>query len=402
MLLYLFVALVINLVLFLIAYRKQTDKLTDITYSFTFIFLLVISFFLHSFSLVKVVLLLMVVIWALRLGGFLWIRINRMGTDERFDEMRTDFWSFGKFWLLQGFSVFVISIPSLFFMRSSFEEVSAVTIIGFFIWLTGFALETIADFQKFQFKSNPQNKGKWISSGLYQYMRHPNYLGELLVWYGIYLFVLPALTNIQLLVGLLSPLFITILLLFVSGIPLLEKSAQKKWGSDEAYLAYKNKTGKLFPKNFGVLLLSIAITQFAGLLGALFTATSVDNWYVLLQKPSWNPPDWVFGPVWTALYFLMAVAAFLVWKKRNLYKVSLVLGLYLLHLAVNVLWSVLFFYFHEIDLAFISLILLWMLILILTYQFYKIEKITLWFMLPYLCWVTFAGVLNYSIVLLNG
>lgn len=239
---YLIISLLFNLFLFLPAYFFKTDKLTDASYSISFIILVVVSFLINqSLSFHKLILSGMIFFWSLRLGLFLFVRIQKNNKDTRFDSIRSNFFSFMKFWTLQGLSVWIILIPSLFFLTYS----SNVFWIGFFIWVMGFSIESIADFQKYSFSK--VNKKKFIDSGLWKYSRHPNYFGEILCWVGIYIFVFPSLMAIQKVLGLLSPLFISFLLIFVSGIPLLEKRADKKWGKDKKYLQYKDSTSILVP-----------------------------------------------------------------------------------------------------------------------------------------------------------
>ncbi|OIO52721.1 TspO protein [Candidatus Uhrbacteria bacterium CG_4_10_14_0_8_um_filter_58_22] len=147
---------------------------------------------------------------------------------------------------------------------------------------------------------------------------------------------------------------------------------------------------------------AVVVSQLAGAVGALFTVSSVSTWYTELTKPAFTPPGWIFGPVWTMLYLLMGVAAFLVWKEgwsRN--GVRLALGLFLLQLALNALWSVIFFGRNFVGWAFIEIILLWLAILSTALSFRRISRTAFWLMLPYLLWVSFAGYLNISIWLLN-
>lgn len=402
MLQYLLIAIGLNFFFFLFAYYKQTDKLTDITYASTFIVLSTLAFISNAMVTEKTIALIMVLLWAVRLGGFLLIRIHSMQKDKRFDAMRANFWSFFKFWMLQGVSVFLISIPVLFYFEVFNVQLTTLSVIGFILWIVGFVIETVADFQKYTFKNQKLNQNKWISTGLYKYIRHPNYLGELLIWYGIYLFTFSSLTIEFQLIGLISPLFITVLLIFISGIPLLNKAALEKWGANEAYLNYRKKTGSLLPKNTLVLVGAILIAQLAGIVGGFFTASSIDSWYIFLQKPSWNPPNWIFGPVWVSLYVMMGIASYLIWTKKETKNVGFILKIYGIHLIVNALWSIVFFYFQEIKWAFMVILILWAMILYITLHFYKIYKSTLWLMVPYFIWVSFAAALNYSIMLLNS
>ncbi|MFH1770133.1 MAG: DUF1295 domain-containing protein [archaeon] len=241
---YLLISLGINITLFIPAFIFKTDKLTDLSYSLSFIVLILIAFFLVPFSTLGLIITLMVVVWALRLGTFLFVRIGKMKKDKRFDGMREYFFKFLRFWVLQAVAVFVILIPSIFFINSSQSKFCGM---GFLIFLIGLIVESVADAQKYKFKQNKKNKGKFIQSGLWKYSRHPNYFGEILVWIGMYVFVFLSLNLTQKLIALVSPLFIIILLLFVSGIPMLEKAADKKWSKDKAYKEYKKKTSVLIP-----------------------------------------------------------------------------------------------------------------------------------------------------------
>jgi steroid 5-alpha reductase family enzyme len=171
-----------------------------------------------------------------------------MGRDTRFDGMREKFFSFLKFWLLQGVSVFVVLLASILFWRLDATTTSTLSWSGLLIFVLGLALEATADYQKFLFKfSGQKKKHPWIDSGVWRMTRHPNYLGEMMVWSGLYLFVLPSLSGTAALWALTSPLYIIGLLMFVSGVPLLEKAADKKWGKQSAYQQYKSEVPVLIP-----------------------------------------------------------------------------------------------------------------------------------------------------------
>ena len=250
----LLVAILINLAMFLVAFRYKTDKLTDISYALTFIIVALYGVTTHGpINDYKLALFFMIAIWACRLGGFLLMRIWKMKRDKRFDGMRENFWAFGRFWLLQGLSVWVILIPASFAFASDRPFVSDLSLVGIAIWVTGLVIEASADMQKYRFSQKASNKGKWIDEGLWSFSRHPNYFGEMLVWTGLYLYVFPGLVEFQPLISLISPLFITTLLLFVSGVPILEKAADKKWGSQKAYQDYKRTTHLIIPLPRGKL-----------------------------------------------------------------------------------------------------------------------------------------------------
>ncbi|MFC2134095.1 DUF1295 domain-containing protein [Bacteroidota bacterium] len=247
---YLFASMIFQIVMFIPAFIFRTDKLTDLSYSLTFLFLALFAFFTNSFSVPKLILLIIISIWAMRLGAYLFIRINKTGKDARFDSMRNKFFSFLGFWLLQGLTVWVVILASLNFFINDYYSLTLLT-AGLVIWLVGLLIESFADYQKFNFKNNLKNKNKWISSGLYKYSRHPNYFGESLCWIGIFIFAFQGF-NITSLISLASPLFILFMLLFVSGIPLLEKRNEKKFGENKDYQEYKRKTSKFilwFNKN---------------------------------------------------------------------------------------------------------------------------------------------------------
>jgi tryptophan-rich sensory protein len=152
---------------------------------------------------------------------------------------------------------------------------------------------------------------------------------------------------------------------------------------------------------FITTIISILIAEGAGIIGSVFTAGSVKSWYLTLAKPSWNPPSWVFGPVWTTLYALMGIAAALVWKQRDLPQAKLALWVYGIQLALNMLWSILFFGLKNPGLAFAEIIILLIFILITTVLFWQINPWAGALMIPYIAWVSFASYLNYTIWQLN-
>jgi tryptophan-rich sensory protein len=154
--------------------------------------------------------------------------------------------------------------------------------------------------------------------------------------------------------------------------------------------------------NLAKLLTAIVVCELAGIVGSVFTAPSIPTWYAGIIKPSFNPPSWVFGPVWTTLFALMGIAAFLVWKKGfDRRDVKIALAIFLGQLVLNTLWSIIFFGLHSPGGAFVEIVFLWLAILATIIVFYKISKPAAWLLLPYILWVTFAGYLNYSIYMLN-
>ena len=237
-----------NLAMFVPAYIYKTDKLTDISYALSFIALILFAYARSSQKFPHTLLLLLVFWWAVRLGGFLLMRIWKIGKDKRFDGMRESIVKFFRFWLLQGVSVFIVLTAALLFMDAKSPKITVLSLVGVAIFLAGLYIEALADLQKWHFSQDSKNKGKWIETGIWSKSRHPNYLGEMMVWIGVYLYVLPSLVNNQRFEALVSPLYIISLLMFVSGVPLLEKAADKKWGDQKAYQDYKKRVPKLLPK----------------------------------------------------------------------------------------------------------------------------------------------------------
>jgi translocator protein len=154
-------------------------------------------------------------------------------------------------------------------------------------------------------------------------------------------------------------------------------------------------------KNPKLLFISIILSQLAGIIGSTATMSAIPTWYVTLNKPFFNPPNWIFGPVWVTLYTMMGIALYLVWVKKQTKETKLAKNFFLIHLAVNALWSLVFFGWKKLDLAFIVIVALWWMIIYLIKMFKKINKKTSWLLVPYLLWVTFASVLNYAIWQLN-
>lgn len=244
-------SIIFNLILFVPAFIWKTDKLTDLSYGLTFFAIALFLMIKAPNSFAHTLLATMTMIWAARLGIFLFVRIFHQKKDKRFDGIRESFWGFGKFWLLQGASVWIILLPVIIFFTNTIKFTTLNTTIlkvGFVIWLMGLVIESIADIQKFIFNRNPENSGKWIATGLWSKSRHPNYLGEIMIWIGIYIFVFPFLSQLQSIIAILSPIYIFILLRFFTGIPLLEKSANAKWGDNPDYINYKAKSGILMFK----------------------------------------------------------------------------------------------------------------------------------------------------------
>lgn len=149
------------------------------------------------------------------------------------------------------------------------------------------------------------------------------------------------------------------------------------------------------------LAIFIAVCLGAAGLGSIATTPEINGWYQTIEKPSWNPPDWVFGPIWTTLYIMMAIAAWLVWRTDGFKTAGRPLILFALQLTLNVAWSWIFFGLHKPGWAFAGLVVLWLAIVATTAIFFQRSKMAGWLMVPYLAWVSFAGVLNFAIWRLN-
>ena len=240
-------AFIIQWVLFIPAYLLQTEKFFDISGSITYISV-VIYCFLNNYdplfvNIGNIILSIIVIIWALRLGSFLFIRIKKAGEDIRFREIKKSPSRFFMTWTLQGMWVSLCSACALAGIAKGII-INNYFYCGLAIFLIGFILEIVADTQKTKFRSNPKNKDKFINSGLWKFSRHPNYMGEILLWLGISIISLSSLEGLEL-TTLISPFFTYLLLVYVSGIRILEYNGDKKWGHLDSYKTYKKNTPRL-------------------------------------------------------------------------------------------------------------------------------------------------------------
>ncbi len=229
-------------VAFVPAFILQTEHFYDLTGALTYLSVVAIAFLLGNMDPRSVLLGVLVSIWAIRLGSFLFARVRRDGFDRRFHSIKPHFATFLMTWTLQGLWVSITLACGLAAMTSIITtSIGAFAIVGSFVWLAGFAIEVIADREKKAFRADAANKGRFISSGLWAWSRHPNYLGEIVIWIGIAIIALPALSSWQL-VTLISPVFVYVLLTRISGARMLELRADKQWGDDPEYQAYKART----------------------------------------------------------------------------------------------------------------------------------------------------------------
>ncbi len=151
--------------------------------------------------------------------------------------------------------------------------------------------------------------------------------------------------------------------------------------------------------NYFKLITSIIICKLAGILGSIFTISSVSSWYITLNKPFFNPPSWVFGPVWALLYLLMGISLYIVWNNKK--RTNKAITIFGIQLILNLLWSILFFGIQSPLLAFIEIMFLWFAILLSIIYFYRISRTAAYLLVPYILWVSFAAILNFSIYILN-
>jgi steroid 5-alpha reductase family enzyme len=236
-------AVVTQWVAFVPAYLMRTERFFDLTGSLTYLMVTAVAIGLGPPADTRSGLLgVLVAVWAARLGAFLFGRIRKSGSDRRFDEIRTSFIRSFIAWTLQGVWVcFTMGAALAAMVSPRSVPLNTLAWVGLALWITGFGIEVVADRQKSRFRAQPGNEGLFIDLGLWAWSRHPNYFGEIVLWTGIALIAAPVLQGLQHLT-LVSPVFVTLLLTKVSGIPLLEARADAKWGGDPKYEHYKAST----------------------------------------------------------------------------------------------------------------------------------------------------------------
>ena len=235
----------LNWLVFIPAYAYQTERYFDLTGSLTYLLLVAAALAFGSADPRALLLGSLVALWATRLGRFLFRRIQEDGSDGRFDPLKPDFARFLMTWTLQGLWVFLTLSCALAAITSSDSRPLGIpALVGGVLWGLGFALEVISDRQKRAFRKEPTNRDRFITSGLWAWSRHPNYFGEILLWAGIAVIALPALSGWQY-VTLVSPVFVFVLLTKISGIPMLEARGLRRWGDLPAYQDYRARTPAL-------------------------------------------------------------------------------------------------------------------------------------------------------------
>ena len=248
-----FLAFAIQWIAFIPAYIFQTEKFYDLTGSLTYLLVIWYSLTLSSDQFTNlnganIVIVLLISLWAIRLGSFLFMRIHHDGEDKRFRSIKPSASQFFMTWTLQGLWVSLCSMCALTAISSNTGIVTnAFFYIGLALFILGFTIEVMADMEKSAFKAIQENKDKFITTGLWARSRHPNYFGEIVLWTGIAVMSFSSLEGLQYLT-LISPIFTYLLLVYVSGVRMLEARGDLKWGDDPAYQEYKKETPVLFIK----------------------------------------------------------------------------------------------------------------------------------------------------------
>jgi steroid 5-alpha reductase family enzyme len=245
----------INWIAFIPSFIYKTEKYYDLVGSITYTTVIITSTFLiGNINLRHLLIMVLVLIWTFRLGIFLFRRILKAGEDKRFRELKQSGPRFFRAWTIQGLWVSLTLASALTAITADKVELVdynwydwSMLILGLIIWIVGFTFEAVGDRQKKKFVTNPENQGKFIRGGLWDISRHPNYFGEFTLWVGMTLISLPTMQGWRFF-GLITPVFVYLLLNYVSGVPLNEDYADKKWGGQEDYEEYKKNTPVFFPK----------------------------------------------------------------------------------------------------------------------------------------------------------
>lgn len=239
----------VNWLAFIPANAAKTEKFYDLTGSFTYLTLMVVACVLSApLDLRSGIITVMVIVWALRLGSFLFLRIRVDGGDQRFDAIKQSPARFFLVWTMQGIWVLLTSASALIIITNNTRlGLDMFAYAGIGLWLAGFLIEVVSDRQKREFRKIPANKGRFISKGLWAWSRHPNYFGEILLWTGVTVASLPVLSGWQW-VTIISPIFVALLIIRISGVPKLEAHAKRKWGAEQDYIDYVASVPLLVPR----------------------------------------------------------------------------------------------------------------------------------------------------------
>lgn len=241
-------AVLVQWVAFIPSVALRTERHFDLTGSLTYIGITAVLLLTTPGLDARGILVgVLVIAWAMRLGTFLFVRISKAGKDGRFDEILASPGRLFGVWSIQGLWVGITALAAWIAMTSTRDaSMGWLTLVGVAVWLVGMAIEVTADAQKSAFRRDPANRDRFIRTGLWSWSRHPNYFGEITLWVGVFLIAVPVLTGWQW-IAVLSPLFVVVLLTKVSGIPRLEDRADKRWGGQGDYEEYKAHTPVLVP-----------------------------------------------------------------------------------------------------------------------------------------------------------
>jgi len=247
------ISYLIHWIVFIPSYLQKTEKFYDFTGMIAY--LSIIGFALYQKKQIlgiidfdSMLIGILISVWTLRLGMFLFYRVFKVGEDDRFEAVKTSASRFFIWFTVSGLWASLTSIAAINILTTKIDHNNYYFVyLGALVWLFGFLFEVISDYQKMKFKNIPDNKNKFIDTGLWSLSRHPNYFGEIILWIGIFIITLPSISGIDY-ITIISPIFVYFLLNKISGINLLEIKAQKRWGKLDSYKEYRSKTPQLIPK----------------------------------------------------------------------------------------------------------------------------------------------------------
>jgi steroid 5-alpha reductase family enzyme len=247
------ISYLIHWIVFIPSYLQKTEKFYDFTGMIAYLSIIGFALYqkkqiLGSIDFDSMLVGILISVWTLRLGMFLFYRVFKVGEDDRFEAVKTSASRFFIWFTVSGLWVSLTSIAAMNILTTKIEHNNYYFVyLGALVWLFGFLFEVISDYQKMKFKNIPDNKNKFIDTGLWSLSRHPNYFGEIILWIGIFIITLPSISGNDY-ITIISPIFVYFLLNKISGINLLEIKAQKRWGELESYKEYRSKTPQLIPK----------------------------------------------------------------------------------------------------------------------------------------------------------
>ncbi len=246
------VSYLLHWIIFVPSFIGQTEHYFDLTGTISYLTAIALGFYLNPSSDPRDLLIgVLITIWAIRLGTFLFTRVKKDGKDKRFTVMKTQFVWYLMTWTIGGCWVFITMAAGLAAITSNTTvALGWPALVGTLLWIIGFSIEIIADKQKRDFKKDNSKDKEFITTGLWAWSRHPNYFGEIMLWIGVTIIAYPVLVGWQL-CTLISPIFVYVLLTRISGVPLLENRAIKKWGSDPEYTSYLERTPVLIMRKPG-------------------------------------------------------------------------------------------------------------------------------------------------------